>query len=693
MEIIYTYSPGWLLLIFGIAIAISYWLYRRDKILGERNSWLPRLLAVFRTISLSLIAFFLLEPMMKTEEREIQRPIIAIAVDNSESILNGSDSVYYKTELANEIQKLAASLDDEYDVELFSFDEKVSKDLRYDYSGKISNLSNLIDEFETRYYNRNLGAIVLASDGNYNQGLSPIYNPISLNAPLYSILLGDTGKSNDLAINEIITNSIAFLGDDFPIEINVGAEGMKGNDYRLEVRTNGTRVFEKKGEIDAENWFQSIPLLLSANQVGVQRYTVELFSDGTEKVKQNNSAVFYIKVLDERLKIAIISSTPHPDVATWFNALQKNKNYEVDVFEADKFDASILEYSLFILYQLPGKLNHTALFDQIKQAKIPYIVQVGLNTNLNLLNQVLKGDYTLKAEQGIEETFKARFNTNFSLFLIDDQLIDHQQNLPPLAAPLVNFSSKEVYQKLMTKQIGQLDTELPIWVLSESDEPRSALIIGEGLWRWRINSYLEFENHEVFDEFLQQSAKYLVRKGGNKRFIVDVNEEYFEGTRIKMNAKLLDPSMEPSIGGDIELELTNEEGEKFIYSFLQSGTHYSIDLGIIEAGDYSFKATANLGEEVFVENGKFTVMKRMLEQKDTRANAALMYQWSENTGGELYYPDQIDAIQKNIRDLSLSSISYQTEHFSDLIRMSWLLILISLFLSVEWFLRRYFGSY
>ena len=676
-----------------MAIAISYWLYRNDKVLGERSIWLPRMLAVFRTISLSLIAFFLLEPMIKTEEREIQRPIIAIAVDNSESILNGSDSAFYKNELAGKIQELASALNEEYDVEVFSFDENVSKDPQYDYTGKLTDLSHLIDEFETRYYNRNLGAIVLASDGNYNQGLSPIYHPVSLNAPLYSIVLGDTGKTNDLAINEVINNSVTFLGDNFPVEINVGAEGMNRKEYRLEISLNGKKVFEKKGKIDAENWFQSIPVLLPADQVGVQRYTVSLFTDAEERIKQNNREVFYIKVLDERLKIAIITSTPHPDVGTWFSALRKNKNYEVTVFEADKFDAPIQDFSLFILYQVPGKLTHTALFDQIKQAKIPYLVQVGLASNINLLNQVLKGDYMLEAESGIEETFKARFNTNFSLFSIDERLIDHQQNLPPLDAPLINLSSTQLYQKLMTKQIGQLDTELPIWIESESDDPKSAIIIGEGIWRWKINAFLAFENHEVFDEFLQQSAKYLVRKGVNKRFKLEAKEEYYEGNRVKMSAKLLDPSFEPTIDGDIDLELTNEEGEVFNYSFVQSAAHYAVDLGTIEAGDYSFKATATLGEEVFVENGRFTIMKRMLEQKDTRSNAALMFQWSENTGGELFYPDQIDAVEGKIRDLKLASISYQTEHFSDLIRMSWLLLVISLFLSVEWFLRRYFGSY
>lgn len=692
MDIVYTYSPAWLLLIFFVAALASFWLYKGDKVLSEQSPWLVRLLFLFRFISISLIAFFLLEPMVRTEEREVQRPIIAIAVDNSESILNSADSLSYKNDLPLAIDKLVNEIGNSYEVELFSFAGDVSRDLHYDYSGKVSDLSNLMSELELRYYNRNLGAIIIASDGNYNQGINPVYHPVSLNAPLYSVLLGDTGSVKDLGINEVINNSISFLGDDFPVEINLSAEGIPNQNYTLKIYNNGKTVFEKKGGIDSDNWFKSISLMLPAEKIGVQRYSVEVIGENDEPVMQNNQAVFYISILDERLKIAIITSAPHPDIAVWNNALKKNKNYEVEVFEANKFNKNVNDYSLFILYQVPSNVDHIALIEKIKSAKIPYLVQVGLTTNVKLLNQALAGDYSLE-EAGVEEDFKAKLNNTFSLFTIDKRIEESQLNYAPLSAPLVNLSSGQVYQKLMTKTIGQLDTDLPIWVLSESAAPKNGIIIGEGIWRWSMYSYSHFESHEVFDNFLQQNVKYLIRKGGNNRFEIDTKEAYFEGSRIKINAQLLDPSMEMAIGGDIEFSLSNSKNENFEYSFVESGNRYSLDLGILEAGNYSYESKATLGEEVFIKNGKFTIKKRMLEQKDTRANSALMYQWADKTGGELYYPNQIDQIGEKLLEKNLPSISYQTEQFSDMIRMSWLLFVIALFLSVEWFLRRYYGSY
>jgi len=651
------------------------------------------MLASFRFLSLSLIAFFLLEPLIRNEYREVQRPIVAIAIDNSESILNGSDSSFYKTEFPNAISTLAQDLSEAYEVELFSFADEVSRDFDLNYNGKVSDLSNLMNELETRFYNRNLGAVIIASDGNYNKGINPVYHPVTLSAPFYNILLGDTGKINDLAIDEIINNSISFLGDDFPVEINISSLGLDQGKYTLQILNNGKNVFEEEGEIDNDNWFRTIRASLPADEIGVQRYKVILKTQSEELIKQNNEGVFYINILDERLKIAIITSTPHPDVAVWNNALNKNKNYEVDVFDVDKFNKNISDYSLFILYQVPSKINHTALIDQIKIAKIPFLVQVGLKTTINLLNQVLNGDYTFIEEGDVEENFNVLINESFSLFTIDSRIKENQNIFPPFSAPLLKVSSSQVYQKLMTKKIGQLDSEMPIWMLSESSHPKSGVIIGEGIWRWSMSSYSIFENHEIFDEFLQQSVKYLIRKGGNKRFEIDFNKEYFEGSRISMNARLLDPSMESAFGADISFTLTNMNDEKFEYAFEESGSNYSLDLGILEAGDFSFSAKANLSEEVFTKNGKFTVKKMMLEQKDTRANAALMYQWADLTGGDLYFPNELDEIRDKVLNSNLSSISYQTEQFSDIIRLYGLLFIIVLFLSVEWFLRRYFGSY
>jgi hypothetical protein len=676
LDIVFSYSPTWLLLIIALAALISYWFYKGDRAFGEQSIWIPRILAIFRFISLSFIAFFLLEPLIRTETQDIQKPIIAIALDNSESVVNGADSVYYKTTFIEEIKSLTNALRESYDVELLAFDEKVKKGIDLDYKGKTTDLSNLLNELETRYYNRNLGAVIVASDGNYNKGLNPSYAPISLNAPFHTIVLGDTGHVNDLAIDEIIHNKISFLGDDFPLEINLIAEGLSNENYSLEVFNKGISVFKKSGEIDSENWYKGIVTSLPANNTGIQKYTVVVKSNSNEALKRNNKGVFYINILDERLKIAIISSAPHPDVAVWKNALRQNKNYEVEVIDIDQFDKNVNDYSLFILYQVPTSKKDNILINSIIDAKIPYLIQIGLNTDLTSLGEAIKNNYAIIGDANTEENISIKINDSFSLFSIDQKIISNQTTFPPLRAPLIELKSKELYQELMTKQLGSLDTGLPIWVLSESSDHKSGVIIGEGIWRWSMNSYSQYSSHDQFYEFLQQTSKYLVRKERNKRFDISINKEYFEGTRIKMNARLLNPSMEFATGGDISFSLINENGEQFEYAFSESSNKYALDLGALQAGEYNYTSKAKLSNESFTLEGKFTVKKMMLEQKDSHANASLLFQWSNKTGGKLFYPNQLDQLKSEINKSNLPSVSYNTESFSDMIRLSFLFFII-----------------
>ena len=110
--------------------------------------------------------------------------------------------------------------------------------------------------------------------------------------------------------------------------MNYSALNLGGNDYTLIIRHKGRVIEEIKGTFENENFFRSELLKIEAEEVGLQRYTVELRVDAEEELQQNNSASFYINVIDERLKIAILYSSPHPDIAVW---------NEIGSFQTDKF--------------------------------------------------------------------------------------------------------------------------------------------------------------------------------------------------------------------------------------------------------------------------------------------------------------------------------------------------------------------
>ena len=206
MNLILEY-PWWFCLFCIIAgFAYSFVLYRKDKSLTEISIWRVRLMAAFRFISITIITFFLLSPLLKTINRTVEKPVIIVAQDNSESLVVGKDSSFYKKEYKQNLQKLVSELSDKYEVRTYSFADKINELKAIDslkYNEKQTDISSLFDDIETRYSNRNVGAVILATDGLYNKGSNPVYSSDRIKVPVYTIALGDTTVKKDIILAKV----------------------------------------------------------------------------------------------------------------------------------------------------------------------------------------------------------------------------------------------------------------------------------------------------------------------------------------------------------------------------------------------------------------------------------------------------------------------------------------------------------
>ena len=132
-------------------------------------------LAAFRFLSVAAIAFFLLGPLLKSIEKTEEKPVIVFAQDNSESIVLNKDSSFIKNEYLSGFNQLLDEFSDDYDIVKYSFGETIERDGAINFSDKQTDISLLMDEIYNRFSNRNLGAVLLSSDGIYNRGANPIY--------------------------------------------------------------------------------------------------------------------------------------------------------------------------------------------------------------------------------------------------------------------------------------------------------------------------------------------------------------------------------------------------------------------------------------------------------------------------------------------------------------------------------------
>ncbi|MEM7162319.1 MAG: hypothetical protein AAF487_07735 [Bacteroidota bacterium] len=689
-----TEYPLWFILFCLLAGGIyAFILYRKDDSFEDKAS-LKWLLGVFRFLSVAAISFFLLGPLLKSVQKTVEKPILVFAQDNSESITLNSDSSAIRNDYLNDFESLSASFEEDYQVLRYTFGESFSKDGAIDFSDKKTDISFLLEEVYNRFSNRNLGAVIVSSDGIYNQGKSPIYQSKKINVPFYTIALGDTTVKRDLILKDAAHNRLAYLGNSFPLEIIIQANDLKGSRSTLRISNEGKNVFQQEFSINARNDIQTIAVELEATKTGRQRFDLSLSPVEGEFITQNNYKSIYIDVLDSRQKVLLLADVPHPDLAAMKESILNNSNYEIDLDYANEFKGKVEDYQLLILHQLPSSKNRLdKLFSDAELAKIPMLFVLGQNNDYrNLANREL-GFRLERFNQSANEV-KAGFNNNFSLFKLEDNVERKLSKFPPLSAPFGAFSLGGNAENLFFQKIGQVNTSDPLFVFTEINEQKYGFIVGEGFWKWRMFDYLEHGDQEFSDNVLQKTVQYLAVRKDKRLFKVYGNSEFKENEPILLDAELYNESYEAINDPDVEISFKNEEGLSFDFTFSKTANGYRLNAGNLPSGDYSYVASTEVNNQVLSSTGRISVLEVLAELSNTTANHRLLYNLAENSNGKMYSPTDLDALKNEIlAKEEITSVSYTRQSLSELINLKWPFFILLLLLSVEWFLRKRNGAY
>jgi hypothetical protein len=693
---ILTEYPKWFILLCILAAAVyAGALYFRDKFNRTYGNRLATVLGILRFVAVATLAFFVLKPLIKTIKRDVEKPIIVIAQDNSESLTISGDSGLYKGAYLESLRALQQELGEDYEVKGYTFGSSVHEGLdSVSFKEKQTDFTNLLEEINTRYSGRNLGAIIIGSDGLYNKGSNPIYSYSKLNAPIYTIALGDTTVHRDVLLSEVAANRLAYLHNRFPISITVEGRKASGETVQLTVTHKGNVVYSENITFTGERFFKTVELTQEATTVGLQKYTVAVSSISNEITLSNNRTDVFIDVLDSRQKVLILASAPHPDINAIGSSLSENDSYSVETVLANEFNGNLNEYNLVIFHQLPalGGIGLTQVRNTLN-AKIPSLFVWGANTDFRAFNDLQIG-FSLGDYRNANTDINGAVSDGFTLFQLQPNTIEMVRSMPPLAVPFGDFQYSSGINTFVRQQVGQIATTKPLIAFNKANDNKVGLIAGEGLWRWRINSFRQFESHEAFNELTTKVVQYLAAKEDKSLFRVNGAKDFAENTPIIFDAELYNASYEPIVDKDIQMVIRNEEGAEFNYSFSPANGRYKLNAGSLPVGNYSYTASTLSEGQTLKETGEFSVSALQLELTNTIADHRLLNQFATENGGEMVYPNAVSSLAEKIKSRQdIVSVSYENKQLNDLINFRWILALIIGLLSLEWLLRKRAGTY
>lgn len=683
-------SPWWFILLCLLAgFAYSYLLYK-----PQFKDLSHKVMAMFRFLSVSLLCFFLLGPVLvRFTERE-EKPRILFVLDNSESIVSGKDKDYYKNDFLNKWLSLRNALGEDYEVEYLKAGSNIEVSDSADYKMKKTDLGKVFDYVNNTYAKQNIGAVILATDGIYNRGSNPAYKSLNRHTPLYTVGMGDSSIKKDLILKSANANSIAYLNNEYPIELNISAYECNGANTTLNIVSEGKTLHTQNISIDKPDFFKTVNVNLLADKPGSRHLIITLSSITGEHTVVNNRKDVFIDIIDGREKILLAFNGPHPDIGSIKEAVSTNKNYElISMPVTDVNLAEIDKFSVAILHQVPSRtVNSKNLISSLKSNNIPIWLIVGNQTAIEQLSGV-SPQSRIDRNQGRYNESQAYFNDKFNAFTIDEITKSSLAKFPPLKVPYGQYAAAGGTEVLAYQKIGNVNTDIPLWAFSNQNGEKTAYLFGEGFWRWRMMDFIENESHFSTDELISKTIQYLTVKEDKRKFrVYPIKNVFEEDETVRFIAELYNASYEQINTGEVKLSLTNEEKKVFNYNFSKSGKGYSLDIGLIPPGNYTFSAKADGQTETI--NGKFLVSALQTELVNTRADFGLLRDMSTKHKGRFVLARDVDKIAELIKsNTDVTSVSYNEKKPEELIKLKWMFFILIALIAAEWFIRKYEGGY
>lgn len=680
----------YLVMIIIAALAIAYLIYHHRKDKDEFNSLQGYLLSGIRFLYILIISFLLLSPIAETIKKRIEKPILVIGVDNSESV-----NVDQKN--GEEITKILGELTSEsfrnYDIQTLSFGKEVRQSNNADFSDKISNYSDFIEEVDKRFYNLNVGAIVLIGDGIYNEGRNPLQYVERIQSPIYTIGVGDTTSFSDQAISEVSHNTNVFLGNSFPLEIEMNFENFNSLPAQLSVYLAGKMMYSEQIDVPQPDFYYSKTINLKSEKTGLQDVSIVLSPVPNEINTDNNYYRFTIEVHDNKFKVLFLTEAPHPDIGIISETLKRQSNFEVTTSEIANFKGNIKDYDLLVLNQIPSlKRQQNDLYTEISQSKVPLLVLVGPGTSLSSLNNMgLKFSMTSST---MSQESSANFNEMFTLFSIPSNIKNVSKVYPPLLSHYTQYEFSSEYSVLAYQKINGVDMNYPLIMTGDIAGRKIGAITGEGIWRWKLYEFQNYDNTESFDQLIVSMFNYLCIKEVKDQFKILYKRIAPEISPVRLKAQVYNEIYEPITTSEVKLTLTDSTNSELDYIFDANNIEYNLNLGFLKPGRYSFTASTKIGEKDFTQSGVFNIEEINIEKQNRRANFNLLNSISQKTGGKLFlkdnYKELISTLENNQK---IKAKVHKEKNISEIIDWKLLMIIIVVLLTLEWFLRKFWGSY
>tara|TARA_A100001015_G_scaffold97137_1_gene107797 strand:+ start:1862 stop:3721 length:1860 start_codon:yes stop_codon:yes gene_type:complete len=617
-----------------------------------------------------MLLFLLLNPEIKKSESVFENPKIVIAVDNSSSMKNDIKKIN------SLISVWSTKLEENFDLKLLQFDRNTRIGIdSLDASGKRTNLSQCLSTSETLFGEEKIEGFVLLSDGIINDGQNPRYLLPKIKFPIYCVMFGDTSQKLDLKIEGIRHNEVNRKGDYTPIYVDISCIGAKSENFKVSIFSDGKLLKQKSIHIEEKRFFATKIFYIKLPKNGLNRISVNLSSLKNEHNVYNNQKTIFIDQVDKKVKVAVETDAPHPDINALKQAINGLANLQ---WTANKDSADIFVFHLNKLTD-----SNTKKLQALQDKNTPCLFILG-NQSQNWPQNIL----TLSESKLSYSQSESYLNPKFSPFAIPEKKLSFLYGLPPLENSKWTMKNENTSNALLNKMFGNIQSNIPQIFFQELAGKRNVFVFGTGIWRWRFYSYKEFNSHEEFDWLIEKIFLYLTSGATNNEDLISPDKKVFkEFEDVRFSGIYRDKTNQLSTRQNLSVEIINANGFQAQKTMIPRGYQFHTNFKKLSPGDYNYQI---IESKEIIKKGSFAVSENRIEENNSSANHKLLRYLSQTTNAAYFLPNQSNMILEILKNKHIQKKIYFRERHQSILSIFYFLIITTL-LTTEWYLRKYFG--
>lgn len=669
----------WKILVCFIGASLgAFYFYNKSSDYSKQQQWG---LGALRFVSIFILLFLLIGPKLRTVTNEYSSPIICLLVDDSESITDNDNHKNLTKRIKKDLEQFKEL---GYKVELRGFSNVYQHVDSIQFTQQSTDLNAVLHDVQDYYYGLDLSKVVLYSDGIENTGGSALASKFRFR--IDAVGVGDTTERKDVRILRLERNDNVYKGNSFLARSVIETNGVdKGKKLKVSIYKEGRKLKDTLVKADKKVivTFKDTP-----NKEGIFKYKILVDPLEGEVTEENNFKEFFMEVLEGKDQILLVYSAPHPDVKALRGVFEGRKNFTLEAVSADKVSkVNVGKYQLIIFHGLPTfKYKMTRFLAGVKREDIPVVYFVTHQTYLPLFNA--SSNVVSIREKGDPNHVGVYGDESFDYFKIAPEFKALLNDVPPIQVPYGTYNLKPKAKVLLGQQVGKLTTDLPLFVMKYNNG-KEGVFVGEGFWKWRL--HLLMSNRDkigVFDDYFFNFFQLLANNRSFERLRVQTSgSEFNTNQKVVLKAFIYNELYEEVYGEKIILRVDNEEGDTQVYSFLSTQNTEGFSLPYQQKGVYSYTCEVMLNNKKFVSHGKYVINELNLEQINLQADFDKLRSLSVRHGGLFGNINQ--AIKETQPAVKVIHSSFEEK---ELIEYKWLFYILCVVLSIEWFLRKYFGS-